>query len=195
MSDRRFSAAFTSFVAAASLFVLASAAGAQDKPAAPAKPVRHLDLEVGAGVHWGTAKNTPLEDDFYANVGLALPVMDKLDGEFQIGYYTGNDNNRHDDPGEPKSDARSGAYLNLGLRYYVVGAADAPTRFFFSTGPSMLTEYRRGDTVTPAWSLGPGFRILIGQHSGFVARVPVAIMLDGDPEPLLLPTLNYFYQF
>jgi len=81
------------------------------------------------------------------------------------------------------------------VRYYLVGEADAVTRFFFSTGPSMLSEYRRGDPTTAAWSLGPGFRLMIGEHSGLVARIPVAVMLTGDPEPLLLPTLNYMYQF
>jgi len=108
MSDRTFRAALASAVAVVSLVVLASAAGAEDKPAEP-KPVRHADLEVGVGVHWGTAKNTPIDDDFYANAGVAVPFTPRLDGEFQVGYFTGNDNPRHDKATEPKTDARNGA--------------------------------------------------------------------------------------
>jgi hypothetical protein len=194
MSDRTFSAALAPFVAAVSLLVLASAAGAQGKPAAPENPVRHVDLELGAGVHFGTAKNTPINDDFYANVGLAVPFTTKLDGEFQIGYWTGTDSNDQEHP-KPRSGGPNGAYLSLALRYNLIGAPNDATRFFFSTGPSMIANYRHGDDVTPSWTVGPGFRIMIGRHSGFVARVPVAIMLDGEPQPLLLPTVNYLYQF
>jgi len=194
MSDRTFSAAIASFVAVVSLFVLASAAGAQGKAAQPAPPVRHVDLEAGVGVHFGTAKNTPINDDFYANVGLAMPFTDKLDGEFQIGYWTGSDSNTPEKP-RPRSDGPNGSYLGLALRYYLIGAPDAVTRFFFSAGPSMLTNYRRGDSVLPSVTVGPGIRLMVSQKTGLVARIPVEIMLKGEPQPLLLPTLNFVYQF
>ena len=195
MSDRTRRVTLASLLAAATVLVLASAALAEDQ-AAPVKSARRVDLEGGVGVHWGTAKNTPLNDDFYANIGIAFPLMHRFDGEFQVGYLTGRDNDRNDSQGEPTNEGRTGWYLGAGLRFYAVGDEDASTRFFVSAGPSLLTDYRQGDDATAAFTLTPiGFRILLGKNSGVVLRMPIALMLESDPQPLLLPTLNYLYQF
>jgi hypothetical protein len=195
MSDRTSRVAFASLLAAAAVFVLASAALAEDQ-AAPAKPSRRVDVEAGAGVHWGTAKNTPLEDDFYANIGIAVPFGSRFDGEFQAGYLTGRDNDRNDADGEPEHEGRTGWYLGTGLRFYAVGDEDASTRYFVSAGPSVLFDYRQGDDATAAFTLTPiGFRLMLGKSSGLVLRMPIALMLESDAQPLFLPTLNYLYQF
>lgn len=196
MFVRTRTAPVASLITAAFLLSVASAAGAQQQKPAATKPTRHVDLEVGPGVHFGTAKDTPIEDDFYANIGLAMPFTSRLDGEFQAGYLTARDYDG-DEPkdSDDKNDARTSWYVHAGLRGYLVGEPDAATRFYLALGPSLLTDYREDDDATAAISVGPGLRIRIGQQTGILARVPVAIMLEGDPHPLLLPTVNFFYQF
>jgi len=194
MSDRTCTIAVSSLIAAALLLVLASAAGAQTTQAAPPKPTRHVDVEAGAGVHFGTSKGTPIDDDFYANIGLAKPFTNRVDGEFQFGYWTAGDYDGDDNPGDNEG-GRTGCYLYAGARLYFNADPSAVTRVYFAAGPSMITNFKDDGGVTPSVSLGPGIRLLIGTYSGIVVRVPVEIMVKGDPYPLLLPTINYMYQF
>jgi hypothetical protein len=195
MFDRTCTVAVSSLIAAALLLVVASVAGAQaTQAAAAAKPTRHVDVGAGVGAHWGTSKGTPIDDDFYANIGLAKPFTNRVDGEFQFGYWTAGDYDGDDPPGANQG-GRTGCYLYGGARLYFNDDPGAVTRVYFAAGPSMITNFKDSGGVTPSVTLGPGIRLMLGAHSGLVARVPVEIMVKGDPYPLFLPTLNYMYQF
>ena len=80
MSDRTRTPAIASgfaaglLLATALLVLSASIASAQATQTKP-PPVRHVDVEAGAGVHWGMANDVPIEDDLYPVLGLAAPIL------------------------------------------------------------------------------------------------------------------------
>jgi hypothetical protein len=164
-------------------------------PATPAKPKRHLDVEAGVGVHFALENDVPVDDDVYAVIGLAAPISDHFDAEFQGAYFSGSQNERLRDPlTDPEEDESiDGGHFNTGVRWYPQGP-DASARFYLAAGASVLFDYRE-DNETLAANVGPGLRLRAGDRSGMLLRVPVMIMLEEEADPIMVPTFNLFYQF
>jgi hypothetical protein len=200
MSDRTRTPAIASGFAAGLLLTtallvssasVASAQATQTKP----PPVRHVDVEAGVGVHWGMANDVPIEDDLYAVLGLAAPIIDQLDAEFQAGYMTARDNDDDDNPDERENDSRDSWTFNTGLRWYPLTKVDARARPYLSLGTSISTDIQEGRDVQLGITTGPGVRLRAGDRSGFLVRVPVLLQIEGGTDPMLIPTVNYFFQF
>jgi len=193
MSDRTRTPGIASGIAAALLLMSTSLAVAAE--ATPAPRVRHVDLEAGVGVHWGMANDVPIEDDLYTGVGIAARIIDQLDGEFQLAYWTARDNDGDDSPGDDTNDSRDGLHFNTGLRWYPMTKADTRARPFLTLGTSLITDFREHDDMQLGLTTGPGLRLRLGDRSGFTVRVPVLLEIEGGTDPMLIPTINYFFQF
>ena len=197
MSDRTRTPAIASCVAAGLLLISASFAAAQATQDKKPPPERHVDLEAGVGVHWALENDVPIEDDVYAGFGVAAPIIDQLDGEFQAMYWTARDND-HEDEGRPNqedNDTRDGWHFNTGLRWYPLTKPDARVRPYLAVGTSIITDFREDDDVTLGMTAGPGIRIRVGDRSGFLVRVPVLAQIEDTADPMLIPTVNYFISF
>ena len=177
---RKFSLAST--VAAVGLLSATLVSAADETPYS-----RHVDIEVGVGAHIGAADETPLTDDVMAGIGVAVPVADHVDAEFNASYLSGRDFNTRK--------ARDAAHATVGFRFYPWTEPADRARFYFAVGPALLWDYRPDDDVTLAVQFGPGVRLRAGKNSGMLIRVPLAVMTDEGGDPLLIPTFNLFYQF
>jgi len=176
------------------LFLVAAASPARAEEETEPPPPRHLDLEVGAGAHFGLEADVPLTDDLYTGIGLAAPISDRFDGEVQLAYFTGREANQIPQ-GTSQGRARDGIHFNSGFRFYPGRDPNARTRFYLSLGGSFLTDYRRNEDITAGVTVGPGIRLRVGKQSGVLVRAPVFLAIEGGLDPLLLPTFNFFYQF
>jgi hypothetical protein len=194
MADRTRTPALLSAIVTA--LVLMSAAGAWAQPT-PKKelPVRHVDVEAGIGVHFALENDGPVDDDVYAPLGLAIPVTDHVDGEFQAAYWSGSQNPRRLAPGDDPQSSLDGWHFNAGFRYYPGSKPDSTARFYLAAGTSLLLDWNEKDDWTVAANLGPGVRMRAGDRSGLLLRVPVLLMMEGDINPVMIPSLSYFFQF
>ena len=194
MTVRTRTPAMSSALAAVFLIASASTVGAQAQP--QEAPKRHLDAEIGVGVHWALANDVPIEDDLYTGLGLAAPISDHFDGELQIAYWTARDNDDDDAADDTdENEARDGIHFNTGFRYYPGTEPDARTRFYLALGASVTTDFRDDEDATLGFTAAPGVRMRAGDRSGFLVRVPVLMQIEGGMDPMLIPTINYFYQF
>ena len=180
MTDR--TCRLVQLVAAVALLLGASAARAADE-----EPFsRVADLDLGVGVHWGIEESTPLNDDVIAGIGAAVGILSRLDVEGGAYYLSGRD--------FETDSGRDAGYFHLGLRWYPTTDPEIRTRWFISTGPAVMLDYRNDDDVTPAYYAGVGLRMRFADRAGMMLRLPVTFMVDGDTDALMLPMFSIFYQ-
>jgi len=202
-------ALFVVNVSASSAWAQANA-GAQTDTGQTAAPAvenlthpRHVDVEVGVGAHIAIKHDAPLDDDVYADIGLAAPITDHFDAEARAGYLSGGRN--EGGGGRPQGDSKNAWLLDVGARYYPLSSPDAPVRFFIFADAVAMIDYHHGDDCALGMSVGPGVRMRAGKQSGLLVRLPFTFDVEHDSpdipdknsgrESIILPSLSYFYQF
>jgi len=161
---------------------------------------RHVDVEAGVGVMFFLEEDQPVNDDIYYGIGAAVHLLDQLDLEVSFARGEGNTNpkvTQEDiDAGTiPQKEFRAIYHGMLGFRLYPFQAPDKAARFYLAAGGSVMRGLQGDHDVNPGFYFGPGVRLRAGEHSGFTIKLPVVVSTEGDTDSMLIPSLNFFYEF
>ncbi len=148
---------------------------------------RRLDVGIGAGALIGVEENLPVRDNYYAGVFAAMPLADKVDLELAGARSDGRDT--------ADGSFREIYHVTAGIRLYPKTTPDSAARVYLAVGGSAFFDLKRDDDTTLGVYLGPGVRLRAGKQSGLDVRAPLVLSGEGATNPVLLPTLSWFYQF
>jgi hypothetical protein len=149
---------------------------------------RRFDLEAGGGAFITlSADQAPMNDGWYIGGGGAMPLSERFDFECAVGTGRARDSvsNNH----------RNFVQGSGGVRFYLLGKATNPARLYWSVGGVALGNYRRDGGTDPALYTGPGVRLLAGDHSGLILRLPITYLPQHSEESIMIPSVSWFYQF
>ncbi len=149
---------------------------------------RRFDVEVGGGAFITLANNqAPMNDGWYAGASGALPLSDRFDLECALGTGRARDS--------VSDNHRNFVQGSGGVRFYLLGKPAGRARLYWAVGGVGLSNYRRDGGADPALYTGPGVRLLAGESSGFILRLPVTYLPQHSEESIIIPSVSWFYQF
>jgi hypothetical protein len=161
---------------------------------------RRVDVEAGVGAMFFLEEDQPVNDDVYYGVGAAIQLLDQLDLEFSAARGEGNVNPKITqadvDAGTiPHKEFRAIYHGMFGLRLYPFQGPDKTARFYLAAGGSIMSGLQGDGVENWGFYVGPGARLRAGDHSGFTIKLPMVVSVEGDTDSMLIPSLNFFYEF
>lgn len=185
------------FTASALLCVFATTAFAKKEEETPFD--RNLDVEIGGGLVLGIENDTTIDDTYLVQMHFVIPIHNKLDLELGGGYIDGEDPDAVGVATSPDDPGRDNEYDNWfaggGVRWYPNSNAEDRVRFYLMLGFQFIDDLKGPDTNPDGWYLGPGLRMRAGDNSGVTLKLPLWFSHEGQTNTLLMPSVNFFYQF